>query len=106
MSHTLTGRWSFYYLCQILYIDCLIKLITNIVTIITTIMINFTIITIIIIITVIAIIIIILLLLLIVDKGVLQEECLSHLLFNTLIKTIGKERIRCIRYNFCKSLAP
>ena len=47
---------------------------------------------------------------LIVAKGVLQGDCLSHLLFNmvinTLIKTIDKERIRCMRYNFCTSLAP
>ena len=43
-------------------------------------------------------------------KGVLQGDCLSHLLFNmvinTLIKTIDEERIRCMRYNFCTSLAP
>ena len=47
---------------------------------------------------------------LIVGKGVLQGDCLSPLLFdmviNTLIKTKGKGKTRCMRYNFCNSLAP
>ena len=47
---------------------------------------------------------------LIVGKGVLQEDCVSLLLFNmvinTLIKTIDDERIRCMEYNFCNSLTP
>ena len=47
---------------------------------------------------------------LIVGKGILQGDCLSHLLLNmvikTLIKTTDEERIRCMGYNFCTSLAP
>ena len=42
---------------------------------------------------------------LIVGKGILQGDCLSHLLLNmvikTLIKTTDEERIRCMGYNFC-----
>ena len=44
------------------------------------------------------------------DKGVLQRDCLSPLLFNmvmnTLIKTIGQEKTRCTGYDFCDSLLP
>ena len=47
---------------------------------------------------------------LIVGKRVLHGDCLNPLLFNmiinTLIKTIDEERIRCMGYNFCNSLAP
>ena len=47
---------------------------------------------------------------LIVGKGVLQEDCLTPLLFNTvintLIKTTDEERIRYMGYNFCNLLSP
>ena len=43
-------------------------------------------------------------------KGVLQGDCSSFSLFNviiiTLIKTIDEEKVRCIGFNFCNSLAP
>ena len=46
----------------------------------------------------------------VVEKGVLQGDCLSPLLFNlvvnTLLKTIDSEKIRSICYNYCDTLTP
>jgi hypothetical protein len=45
-----------------------------------------------------------------IEKGVLQGDCLSPLLFNlvvnTLLKTIDTEKIRAMGYNCCDSLRP
>ena len=47
---------------------------------------------------------------LIVGKGVLQDDCLSPLLFNlvvnTLIKTVDQDRVRCMGYTFSNMLIP
>ena len=46
----------------------------------------------------------------IVGKGVLQRDCLSQLLFNmifnTFIKSIDHEKVRCIGYSSAKTLLP
>ena len=45
-----------------------------------------------------------------IQKGVLQGDCLSPLLFNlvvnTLLKTIDSEKIRTMGYNYCDTLTP
>lgn len=45
-----------------------------------------------------------------IEKGVLQGDCLSPLLFNlvvnALLKTIDSERIRTMGYNYCDTLTP
>ena len=46
----------------------------------------------------------------VIEKGVLQGDCLSPLLFNlvvnTLLKTIDSEKIRLMGYNYCDTLTP
>ena len=46
----------------------------------------------------------------IIEKGVLQGDCLSPLLFNlvvnALLKTIDSQKIRSIGYNYCDTLTP
>ena len=46
----------------------------------------------------------------VIEKGVLQGDCLSPLLFNlvvnTLLKTIDSEKIRSMGYNYCETLTP
>ena len=41
-----------------------------------------------------------------VDRGVLQGNSLSPLLFNTLIKTIEDKKIKCMGYVAKKTLSP
>ena len=46
----------------------------------------------------------------ILEKGVLQGDCLSPLLFNlvvnTLLKAIDSEKVRCMGYSYCDTLSP
>ena len=46
----------------------------------------------------------------VIEKGILQGDCLSPLLFNlvvnTLLKTIDSEKIRSMVYNYCETLTP
>ena len=48
--------------------------------------------------------------LIILEKGVLQGDCLSPLLFNlvvnTLLKAIDSEKVRCMGYSYCDTLSP